>query len=217
MKGEPDKISLGHGRTLTGERMTPPPPHAAGPSRFFRPSSFARPPSQSQRALPASLLPPPASQTVASLLQTSSTVGTGPHSSQAPTTPPTWSTGCKAIDELLSGTAHPTPSRRTPDHRAPQTPDRILAGFSSSSGHRALCDARLRVNQMDPPSSPSPQMEKGKTKVGVCPGMVLEVASPPGGGKTSLVKGLVVRARLEGGGVEVLVIGECGRAVDARW
>jgi RecA/RadA recombinase len=52
-------------------------------------------------------------------------------------------------------------------------------------------------------------------RVGLQPGMIVEIASPPGGGKSSVIMSLVMNARVgvEGNVAEdeVLVIGKCQR------
>ena len=51
--------------------------------------------------------------------------------------------------------------------------------------------------------------------MGMQPGMIVEIASPPGGGKSSLIMSVLMSARMNGEGEvtedEVLVIGMCDR------
>ncbi len=53
--------------------------------------------------------------------------------------------------------------------------------------------------------------EEGTKSIGIRPGMIMEIAAPPGGGKTSMCVDLAIEARRGESGAEVLLVGESGR------
>lgn len=134
-----------------------------------------------------------ASQTVASLLPATTLHDDLQHQrNNSSLVTGIWSTGSKSIDGLLGYTP------------------------SSSIERDSVAKDNAGGVDQDVPIKEGPCKKGKEAHSGVKQGMVLEVASPPGGGKSSLVVGVAVRARLDGDGeIEVLLVGESVR--DSSW
>ncbi len=79
------------------------------------------------------------------------------------------------------------------------------SGVSSGSGKGIASAVQRTIEEASSPDTTG----KGKARQGISAGYLLEVASPPGGGKTALAVNVALTARLdEEDTVEVLIVGE---------
>jgi hypothetical protein len=131
---------------------------------------------------------PPPSQNVASLLRPHATESRRAH---------VWSTGSLDIDELLA----------SPQYSAVEHSN----GVTNRNTSEATTSRNQHVNGRDRTHAP------GKGKRGVRPGDIIEIASPPGGGKTAMSIQVALNARMEEDtDVEVLLVGKSSQRISAR-
>lgn len=106
-----------------------------------------------------------------------------------------WSTGSREIDKLVVQPHSILNGTKTRSN-----------GISSESGS-ALMSAVRRKSRQNPLSK---TVGTGEGKQGIRPGYLMEIASPPGGGKSCLAVNVALNARMEQeDDVEVLIVGEC--------